>query len=346
MKLTYKDSGVDKEAGYHEVRLIKDLVKRSLTPGVVSDIGGFGGLFSLDKNAYEDPILVSGTDGVGTKLDLAFRMDKHDTIGIDCVAMCANDILCQGAKPLFFLDYIATGKLIPEKMAAIVAGVVEGCVQSGMALLGGETAEMPGIYQEDHYDLAGFAVGVVDRKRVITPGKVQIGDQLIGLKSSGVHSNGFSLVRKIIFDLKGFSLEDYFPELGKTLGEELLTPTKIYVQSVSPLLEKFDLHALCHVTGGGIFENLPRVLSDGQAAAWNLENYEIPLIFRLLEEWGNVDRMEMFGTFNMGIGMVLVVAPEDCQAVLADLASRQVETVRMGEIVAGNKEVRLWQPNA
>lgn len=341
MTLTYKSSGVDKEAGYKEVQLIKDMVKSTFSANVVTEIGGFGGLFKLDRDACAEPVLVSGTDGVGTKLDLAFRMDKHDTVGIDCVAMCANDILCQGAKPLFFLDYIATGKLIPEKMASIVAGVVEGCKQANMALIGGETAEMPGIYREDHYDLAGFAVGMVDRAKMIIPGKVKLGDKLIGLPSSGVHSNGFSLIRKIIFELKGFTLDQHIDELGCTLGDALLTPTRIYVRDVAPLLEKYDLHGMAHITGGGIFENLPRVLGEGQRAEWDLCGYEIPAVFRLIEAWGNVVRREMFGTFNMGVGMVLVVAAEDCAGILKDLQASGIDPIEMGSIVAGNKDVEL-----
>lgn len=341
MTLSYKDAGVDKEAGYKEVKLIKEMVKKTFSPAVISDLGGFGGLFKLDTAAYQEPVLVSGTDGVGTKLDIAFRMDKHDTIGIDAVAMCANDILCQGAKPLFFLDYIATGKLVPEKMAQIVEGVVEGCMQAEMALIGGETAEMPGIYQENHYDIAGFAVGIVDKAKMIVPGKVQIGDHVVGLKSSGVHSNGFSLVRKIIFDIHNFSLDTHMDALGMSLGEALLTPTKIYVKDLMPIIEHFDLHAIAHITGGGIYENLPRVLSDGQGLRWDVSSYEIPPIFRLLEDWGNVDRKEMFGTFNMGIGMILVLSPRDVDGVLASLNARNIPYIDMGTITEGEKDVQL-----
>ncbi|MDO4778322.1 MAG: phosphoribosylformylglycinamidine cyclo-ligase [Tissierellia bacterium] len=344
MKLTYKDSGVDKEAGYKEVQLIKNIVKTTYNSGVVSDLGGFGGLFRLDKS-IENPILVSGTDGVGTKLDVAFKADKHDTVGIDLVAMCVNDVLCQGAKPIFFLDYIATGKLIPEKMASIVEGVAEGCRQSQAALIGGETAEMPGIYKEDHYDLAGFAVGVVDEKKIITGKKVKVGDKLIGLKSSGIHSNGFSLVRKIVFDIMQFDINQKIEELGKTLVEELLTPTKIYVKDVIPLLEKFDIHAISHITGGGVYENLPRVLNEGQRAIWDLKNYDIPTIFALLEKWGNVERKEMFGTFNMGIGMILVVDESEYEDILKDLKQRNVDFVEIGEIIKGEKGVELWNLN-
>lgn len=344
MKLTYKDSGVDKEAGYKEVQLIKNIVKTTYNSGVVSDLGGFGGLFRLDKS-IENPILVSGTDGVGTKLDVAFKADKHDTVGIDLVAMCVNDVLCQGAKPIFFLDYIATGKLIPEKMASIVEGVAEGCRQSQAALIGGETAEMPGIYKDDHYDLAGFAVGVVDEKKIITGKKVKVGDKLIGLKSSGIHSNGFSLVRKIVFDIMQFDINQKIEKLGKTLVEELLTPTKIYVKDVIPLLEKFDIHAISHITGGGVYENLPRVLNDGQRAIWDLKNYDIPTIFALLEKWGNVERKEMFGTFNMGIGMILVVDESEYENILKDLKQRNVDFVEIGEIIEGEKGVELWNLN-
>lgn len=341
MSLTYKESGVDKEAGYQQVKLIKDLVKQTFDENVVSDLGGFGGMYRLPTLNYEKPILVSGTDGVGTKLDLAFRADKHDTIGIDCVAMCANDVLCQGAKPLFFLDYIATGKLIPEKMASVVAGVVEGCKQAGLALIGGETAEMPGIYQEKHYDLAGFAVGIVDEKDVLNPNNVQIGDKLIGLKSSGVHSNGFSLIRKIIFDIQNFEIDTYIDQLGKTLGEELLIPTKIYTREVMPLFKKYDIHALSHITGGGVIENLPRSLAEGQAVYWDLRDYEIPTIFQLLAQWGNVKLREMFGTFNMGIGMVIFASAKDAEKLITDLKSQNIEHVVMGEVISGKGEVDL-----
>lgn len=341
MTLSYKDAGVDKEAGYREVQLIKKMVKKTFSPSVISDLGGFGGLFKLDPAEYKEPVLVSGTDGVGTKLDIAFRMDKHDTIGIDAVAMCANDILCQGAKPLFFLDYIATGKLIPEKMAQIVEGVVEGCLQANMALIGGETAEMPGIYQTDHYDIAGFAVGIVEREKMIVPGKVKIGDRLIGLKSSGLHSNGFSLVRKIIFERTSHTLDTLIPELNQTLGEAILTPTKIYVKDVLPLLDQFHIHAIAHITGGGLYENLPRVLSDGQSVRWDISHYQIPPIFELLEKWGQVARREMFATFNMGIGMVLFISPEELPALLKNLTNRGIAFVEMGEVIAGEKDVQL-----
>ncbi len=334
--LTYKDSGVDKEAGYKEVQLIKKFISRTKTDGVASDIGGFAGLFRPDFKGMEDPLLVSGTDGVGTKVQLAFMSDVHNTVGIDAVAMCVNDILCQGAKPLFFLDYIATGKLVPEKMASIVEGVAEGCVQAGAALIGGETAEMPGIYQENHYDLAGFTVGIVDSKKMITGEDVSVGDVLIGLKSSGVHSNGFSLVRKIIFDKMNFSLDEYVEEFGSTLGEELLKPTRIYVKLVLDLIEKFKINGISHITGGGIFENLPRVLKDGQGAVWDLANYEVPPVFKKLAEWGNVPMEEMYNTFNMGVGMVLILNLDEGEKLTKYLDEIGEEYVLMGNVVEGS----------
>ncbi len=339
-KLTYKEAGVDKKAGYQEVQLIKESVKKTFNENVLTDLGGFGGLYQLNQN-YKQPILVSGTDGVGTKLDLAFKSDMHHTVGIDCVAMCVNDILCQGAKPLFFLDYIATGKLIPEKMAKIVEGVVEGCLLSGAALIGGETAEMPGIYQQNHYDLAGFAVGVVDKEKMIVPKLTKVGDRLIGLKSSGVHSNGFSLVRKIIFEIMKFNLDDYIDELNKTLKEELLTPTKIYVKDVLPLIEKYHLHGIAHITGGGLYENLPRILNKDQGICFDISNYEIPTIFKLLQTWGDIELKEMFETFNMGIGMVLAVDEKEYDAIAQDLLKNNVEYIDMGKIIEGYGEFEL-----
>lgn len=335
MKLTYKDAGVDKEAGYQQIQLIKDLVKTTYTPQVRSDLGGFSGLFALDLEGLEKPLLVSGTDGVGTKVDLAFKANKHDTVGIDCVAMCVNDILCQGAKPLFFLDYIATGKLIPEKMASLVAGVVEGCKQAGMALIGGETAEMPGIYQEHHYDLAGFVVGCVDQSKLINGDKVSVGDKIIGIKSSGLHSNGFSLVRKII---EGRDLNQIIPEYHQSLIDVLLTPTKIYVKPVLELLKTVDVHALSHITGGGFYENIPRVLKPHQTANLTLQIDKIPPIFKLIQEWGDIDMDEMFHTFNMGYGLILIVAKEDEQQVLEAFKD---EATLLGEITEGSQAVQL-----
>lgn len=340
--LTYRDAGVNKEEGYQEVALIKEMVKRTYQKGVLSDLGGFSGLFEIDKNAYEAPVLVSGTDGVGTKVKLAQMSDVHNTVGIDCVAMCVNDILCQGAKPLFFLDYIATGKLVAKKMASIVEGIAEGCMDAGCALIGGETAEMPGIYKEDDYDVAGFCVGIVDKHRIIDGKRdVKAGDVILALPSSGIHSNGFSLVRKIVFDVMNFNLEEEIPELGKKLKDELLTPTRIYVKPVLKLLEYFDIHGLCHITGGGLYENVPRILS--QDADARIEKSKIPVkkIFELLEKWGNIENDEMYGTFNMGVGMLLFVAKEDVAGIVKMLEEMGEEVFQIGEIVEGSSKVVL-----
>lgn len=340
--LTYRDAGVNKEEGYQEVALIKEMVKRTYQKGVLSDLGGFSGLFEIDKNAYEAPVLVSGTDGVGTKVKLAQMSDVHNTVGIDCVAMCVNDILCQGAKPLFFLDYIATGKLVAQKMASIVEGIAEGCMDAGCALIGGETAEMPGIYKEDDYDVAGFCVGIVDKHRIIDGKRdVKAGDVILALPSSGIHSNGFSLVRKIVFDVMNFNLEEEIPELGKKLKDELLTPTRIYVKPVLKLLEHFDIHGLCHITGGGLYENVPRILS--QDADARIEKSKIPVkkIFELLEKWGNIENDEMYGTFNMGVGMLLFVAKEDVAGIVKMLEEMGEEVFQIGEIVEGSSKVVL-----
>ncbi len=341
MSLTYKDAGVDKEAGYKEVQLIKGMIKKTHIPGVLSDIGGFAGLFQLDTKSYEEPVLVSGTDGVGTKLRLAFMMDKHDTIGEDCVAMCANDILCQGAKPLFFLDYIATGKLIPEKMASIVEGVSNGCIKAGCALIGGETAEMPGFYNEDEYDVAGFCVGVVDRKKIINGSTIEEGDYIIGLPSSGVHSNGFSLVRKIIFDKEKMKIDQYVEELGCTIGEELIKPTRIYTKPVYNLVEKFNIKGLSHITGGGFYENIPRMLPAGLTAHIDTTKINTPVIFNLLQKWGGIALDEMYGTFNMGIGMVMAVGKEELGDVVKFLEEQNEEYVVLGEIKRGDEGVVL-----
>ena len=305
--LTYKDSGVDIDAGNESVKLIKDCVRATYRPEVLGDLGGFGGLFAL-KN-YDEPILVSGTDGVGTKLKIAFLLNRHDTIGQDAVAMCVNDILVQGAEPLFFLDYLAVGKLKPAQVAEIVRGVANACKESGCALIGGETAEMSGFYADGEYDIAGFAVGVVERKSLITPARVKVGDVLIGLPSSGLHSNGFSLVRKIVFDRMKFTGDEKISGLDKTLGEELLTPTKLYPATVLPLLRRFGdkIHGLVHVTGGGFYDNIPRALPDGLGATIDADSWPVPTIFKLLQTWGNVERREMFRTFNCGIGMILIV---------------------------------------
>lgn len=341
MKLTYKDSGVDKEAGYKEVSMIKKFIKNTYTEGVVSDIGGFGGLFALNTSEYNEPILVSGTDGVGTKLKIAFMMDKHNTIGEDCVAMCINDVLCQGAKPLFFLDYIATGKLIPEKMASIVEGVANGCVKAGCALIGGETAEMPGFYADGEYDIAGFGVGVVDRKDIIDGSKIQEGDVLIGLSSSGIHSNGYSLVRKVFFEKEKISLDKYFSEFQSTLGEELLKPTRIYTNLMYDLIKKFNIKGISHITGGGFYENIPRMLPEGLTAVVNIEAIETPYIFSLIEQCGKIERDEMYSTFNMGIGMVFAVDSTEADSVMNFLKAKGEKGVFLGEIQRKEEKIIL-----
>lgn len=341
MSLTYKDSGVDKEAGYKQVGLIKDMIKRTHIPGVLSDIGGFAGLYELDVKSFKEPVLVSGTDGVGTKLRLAFMMDKHNTIGEDCVAMCVNDIICQGAKPLFFLDYIATGKLIPEKMASIVEGVSNGCIKAGCGLIGGETAEMPGFYKEDEYDLAGFAVGVVEKSKIIDGSKVKEGDFLIGLPSSGVHSNGFSLIRNIVFNKKNMDLEDYIEELGSTIGEELLKPTRIYVDPVYKIIEKFDIKGLCHITGGGFYENIPRMIPKGLGIEIKTKDLSVPIIFKLLQNWGNIDMDEMYSTFNMGIGMIMAIDRDELEELKDYLKEIDEEYTVLGEVKHANDGVVL-----
>ena len=329
---SYKASGVDITAGYKAVELMKSHIARTLTAGALGGVGGFGGLFELDVKGMEQPVLVSGTDGVGTKLKLAFDQNKHDTVGIDCVAMCVNDVIVCGAKPLFFLDYIACGKNVPEKIASIVAGVCEGCVQSGASLIGGETAEMPGFYPEDEYDLAGFCVGVVDKKKILDKTAVRPGDALIALPSTGVHSNGFSLVRKII---AGLDLNMPFGD--STLGQTLLTPTKIYVKDVLPLVEQGLIKSAAHITGGGFFENIPRALPDGVSAKVNKAAVRTPEIFRFLQEKGNIPERDMFNTFNMGVGMALVVSPEKADNVLSLCPGSYV----LGEIVEGNEGVIL-----
>ena len=336
--ITYRDAGVDIDAGNKAVELMKAAVRRTYTPGVVGDIGGFGGLFSLAGFDMKEPMLVSGTDGVGTKLRLAIMMDKHDTIGQDCVAMSVNDILVQGATPLFFLDYIAVGKLIPEQVATIVRGVAEACEESGCALLGGETAEMAGFYGDGDYDVAGFAVGIVDKPRLLTGENIKAGDVLLGLPSTGVHSNGFSLVRKIVFDHKKMSLQDEIPEFGKTLGEELLTPTRLYPKAVLPSIRKGLLKGMVHVTGGGFYDNIPRILPEGSTARVNADAWPKLPVFSKLQEWGNVDVKEMYRTFNMGIGMILVVDPENLAAVKAQLEKQNEAVYEIGRIEEAGAE--------
>ncbi len=340
-ELTYKAAGVDIDAGNRSVELIKQHVRSTYRPEVLGDIGGFGGLFALNIAKYSQPVLVSGTDGVGTKLCIAFMADKHDTIGQDAVAMCVNDILVQGAEPLFFLDYLAVGKLEPEKVAAIVSGVAGACRESGCALIGGETAEMAGFYAQGEYDIGGFAVGVVDRPRIITGEHIAPGDVLIGLPSSGLHSNGFSLVRKICFDVKKLPVSEYIPELKKTLGEELLTPTRLYPKACLPLFGKFDIKGMVHITGGGFYDNIPRVLPANCAVEVDTAVWPMPPVFGLLQSWGNVAWPEMYRTFNMGIGMILVVPAGQEAAVRQNLTERGEQSYVIGRVTAGAREVVL-----
>ena len=336
----YAAAGVDIEAGYQGVKLMNRYVQRTLTADVISDLGGFGGLFSLDLHGLEKPVLVSGTDGVGTKQRIAQLMDRHDTVGIDCVAMCVNDIICCGAKPLFFLDYIAIGKNIPEKVVSLVSGVSEGCVRAGCALIGGETAEHPGTMKPDDYDLAGFAVGVVDRNKILDKNKMRPGDVVIALPSSGLHSNGYSLVRKV-FDVENADLGKYYGELGCELGEELLRPTKIYVRSVLAAVEAAELRGISHITGGGFYENIPRCIPDGLCARIEKSALRIPPIFPLLSRMGGISERDMFNTFNMGTGMVLVAAKDSADKALAALHSLGQEAGVIGEIVLGEEKVEL-----
>lgn len=340
--MDYRKSGVDIEAGYESVELMKQFVKRTLRPEVLGGIGGFSGAFSLAGiKDMEDPVLLSGTDGVGTKLKIAFLLDRHDTIGIDCVAMCVNDVACAGGEPLFFLDYIACGKNVPEKIATIVSGVAEGCVQAGCALVGGETAEHPGLMPEDEYDLAGFSVGVCDRKDLITGEELKPGDVLIGLASSGVHSNGFSLVRNI-FEMSKENLTRFYPELGATLGEVLLAPTRIYVKALKSAKEAgVRIHACSHITGGGFYENVPRMLKDGIRAVVKKDSYEVPAIFRLMAEKGEVSEHVMYNTFNMGVGMMVAVDPADVEKTLRAFEAAGETCFVIGECKAGEKGVDL-----
>ena len=338
---SYAAAGVDIEAGYKAVELMKSHIARTLTSGVVSDIGGFGGLFELDVKGIKRPVLVSGTDGVGTKLKLAFLLDKHDTVGIDCVAMCVNDVLCCGAKPLFFLDYIACGKNVPTRIEAIVKGVSVGCVQSGAALIGGETAEMPGFYPEDEYDLAGFCVGVVDREKILDNKTMRPGDVVLALPSSGVHSNGFSLVRKV-FRVGEADIVSPIPELGgKGVGETLLTPTKIYVKPMLALFEKVSVKGVSHITGGGFYENIPRSIPNGLCAKIEKAAVKTPPIFDLIQKAGGIPERDMFNTFNMGVGMSVVVAKEDADAALAVLREQGEDAYVLGEITGGPDKVVL-----
>ena len=336
---SYKEAGVDITSGYRAVELMKEHVSKTMVFGNTSPVGGFGGLLQPDLTGMEEPILVSGTDGVGTKLKLAFLQDKHDTVGLDCVAMCVNDIICVGAKPLFFLDYIAVGKNVPEKVASIVKGVAEGCIQSECCLIGGETAEMPGFYPEDEYDLAGFAVGIVDKKKVIDIEKVSEGDAIIGIASSGIHSNGYSLVRKV-FDVENTDLNKTYEELdGKTLGEVLLTPTKIYVKPMLALFKEMTPHAVMHITGGGFYENIPRALPEGMSAMIYKDELEIPGIFKLLMKEGNIPERDMFNTYNMGTGMTVVVPKEDAARAVEIIEAAGEHAKVIGEIVKSSEGV-------
>ena len=337
---SYAAAGVNIEAGYEGVKLMKKHVERTFIPGVVSDIGGFGGLFAPDIKGMSEPLLVSGTDGVGTKQRIAQIMGKHDTVGIDCVAMCVNDIVCCGAKPIFFLDYIAIGKNEPEKVATLVSGVAEGCVQAGCALIGGETAEHPGTMTADDYDLAGFSVGIVDKSKVIDNKRMKAGDVVIGLASSGIHSNGYSLVRKV-FDVENTDLGAFVPELGKTLGEALLTPTKIYVKSVLAAIEAADVKGISHITGGGFYENIPRSIPDGLCAKIDKSAIKTPAIFKLLQEKGNIPERDMFNTYNMGIGMSVIVSKETADAAIKALKDNGEDAYVIGEIVEGKDKIIL-----
>ncbi|MGN0537894.1 MAG: phosphoribosylformylglycinamidine cyclo-ligase [Acutalibacteraceae bacterium] len=337
---SYKAAGVDVTAGYKSVELMKAHVARTMTSGVLSGIGGFGGLFALDLEGIKNPVLVSGTDGVGTKQKIAFLMDKHDTVGIDCVAMCVNDIICCGAKPQFFLDYIAIGKNYPEKVATIVSGVADGCVQAGCALIGGETAEHPGLMPEDEYDLAGFSVGVVDKDKILNPDTQKAGDVMIAIKSSGVHSNGFSLVRKV-FDVNEKNLAVHYDELGKTLGETLLTPTKIYVKAVMNLLDHVNVKAISHITGGGFFENIPRSLPKNISVHINRSDVQVLPIFDIIQKTGNIPEHDMFNTFNMGVGMTVVVDANDTDKAIAAIRATGEEAYILGQLVGSDEGVIL-----
>lgn len=338
---SYAAAGVDITAGYKAVELMKKHIARTMVNGSASDIGGFGGLFALDLTGYKNPVLVSGTDGVGTKLKLAFLMDKHNTVGIDCVAMCVNDVICCGAKPLFFLDYIACGKNVPEKIASIVEGVAEGCVQSGSELIGGETAEMPGFYPIDEYDLAGFSVGIVDKDKVVDKNSMKKGDVMIAIPSSGVHSNGFSLVRKV-FDIENCDLKTPLEELGgKSLGETLLTPTKIYVKPMLALFDEIKVKGVSHITGGGFYENMPRSIPDGLGVVIKKEDVRVLPIFKLIQKTGNIDERDMFNTFNMGVGMSVIVAKEDAEKAIEILHAHGEDAYVIGSVVESEDKITI-----
>ena len=341
--LTYSGAGVDITKGNQAVELMKPLVKSTFRKEVVTDLGGFGGLFALDNKKYEEPILVSGTDGVGTKLKIAFEMNKHDTIGIDAVAMCVNDVLVNGAEPLFFLDYLAVGKCEPEQVASVVTGVAEGCRQAGCALIGGETAEMPGFYPVGEYDVAGFTVGIVDKKKIIDGSKICDGDVVLGLPSTGVHSNGFSLARKVLLEHAGLKMDEVVPELGAKLGDVILTPTQIYVKTIKALLEKAEIKGMAHITGGGLLENIPRVLPKDTQVQIDSTTWPILPIFKVIQEKGNVEKREMFRTFNMGIGFVMILDKENAEKVKAACKEIDQAVYEIGKVVAGDKKVVIDQ---
>lgn len=342
-KITYKSAGVDVEAGYEAVSLMKQHTQRTLVPGVIGGLGSFGGFFEIDTEKYKKPILVSGTDGVGTKLQMAFMTGIHDTIGIDCVAMCVNDIACHGAKPLYFLDYIGTGVLEPKVAAEVVKGICDGCIEAGCALIGGETAEMPGFYSKGEYDLAGFAVGVVDKDKVINGTKVEEGDAIIGLASSGIHSNGYSLVRKLFFEMNDYGIDEYMPELESTLGQALLTPTRIYVKTILELAESFEIRGIAHITGGGFIENIPRTIPAGLKAEIQLGSFPVLPIFSLMQRLGNIDLKEMYNTFNMGIGLIMIVKQNEAEQILAALSGRDEKAYLIGKVVSGEGGIELCQ---
>lgn len=337
-KLTYKDAGVDTKEGERAVSLMKEHVKGTFNENVLTGLGSFGSLFQINVAQMKQPVLVSGTDGVGTKLKIAFLMDKHDTVGIDCVAMCVNDVLCQGATPLFFLDYIATGKVKAEKIADIVKGIADGCRQGGSALVGGETAEMPDFYSEGEYDMAGFSVGIVDKDKIITGAKVAEGNVIVQIASSGIHSNGYSLVRKVFFDKMQMDVKDYVDELGMTLGEALLTPTKIYANACNAVLPKFDVNGIVHITGGGFYENIPRILPEGLAAKITMGTWEVPAIFPYIQKCGNIETKEMYSTFNMGAGMMMFVDAKDADAVVKALRDAGETANIIGQVVKSDTD--------
>jgi phosphoribosylformylglycinamidine cyclo-ligase len=339
--LTYRDAGVDTKEGERAVALMKEHVKKTFDRNVLTGLGSFGSLYKLPMEGITEPVLVAGTDGVGTKLKLAFMMDRHNTVGIDCVAMCVNDILCQGARPLFFLDYIATGKVAAEKIADIVSGVTEGCLQAECALVGGETAEMPGFYGDGEYDMAGFCVGLVDRDKIITGEQIKEGDVIVGLPSSGLHSNGYSLARKLFFERMGLRPDQYLEELGETIGEALLKPTRIYAKACRLLFKDYDIHGMAHITGGGFYENVPRILPHGLAASFQSPTWPVPEIFTLIRTHGAISKTEMFSTFNMGIGLMLFVDAQDAEALLADLESAGEPAYIIGEVVRSGKRVLI-----